>query len=235
MRRLIPVVAVLALFVPAAATAKQPPAAAKSALNVAHMCKNLRSANPALFKQTWGTNANKSNAYGKCVSAHAHAKHHGATFTLHNVTLTSAGTVTNAGAANCQTTAAGCTVASAGTVSGAFLGTYTSSVTILWLQATSNGAGGFCAPATGATTVTLTGLGTLTKSEQGTVCEVGATGVNVEHTMTNGTFTVSSGTGVFAGATGSGTSSFDQKPGATSSLGGAVTDSETFTSLTIKL
>src|SRR6059058_1285092 len=218
MRRLIPVVAVLALFVPAAATAKQPPAAAKSALNVAHMCKNLRSANPALFKQTWGTNANKSNAYGKCVSAHAHAKHHGATFTLHNVTLTSAGTVTTAG-----------------TVNGAFLGTYTSSVTILWLQATSNGAGGFCAPATGATTVTLTGLGTLTKSEQGTVCEVGATGVNVEHTMTNGTFTVSSGTGVFAGATGSGTSSFDQKPGATSSLGGAVTDSETFTSLTIKL
>ena len=53
--------------------------------------------------------------------------------------------------------------------------------------------------------------------------------------MTNGTFTISGGTGVFAGASGSGTSSFDQKPGATSTQGGAVTDSETFNSLTIKL
>ena len=53
--------------------------------------------------------------------------------------------------------------------------------------------------------------------------------------MTNGTFSVTGGTGVFAGATGLGTSTFDQKPGATSALGGAVTDSETFSSLTIKL
>jgi len=228
-------VAAIALLIPAAATAKRPPAPGKSAQNAAHMCKDLRAANPALFKQTWGTNANKSNAYGKCVAAHARAKRHQGMFTLHNVTLTSTGTVTDAGAANCQTTAAGCTVVSAGTVSGAFAGSYTSSFTILWLQATPNGAGGFCAPATGTTTVTLTGLGTLTKSEQATVCEVGATGANVEHTMTNGTFTITGGTGVFVGATGTGTSSFDQKPGATSSLGGAVTDSETFTSLTIKL
>jgi hypothetical protein len=236
MRKLIVPLAALALLVPTAALAKgRPPSPGKSATNVAHMCKDLRAANPTLFKQTWGTNQNKSNAYGKCVAAHARAKHQGGTFTLHNLTLSSSGTVTGAGAAGCQFSTAGCTVTSAGTIGGAFAGSYSSSFTILWTQSTSNGAGGFCAPASGTTTLTIPPLGTLTKSEQGTVCEVGPTGPNVEHTMTNGTFTVTAGTGVFNGATGSGTSSFDQKPGATSSLGGAITDSETFTTLTIKL
>jgi len=223
MRRLIPVVAMLALLVPAAATAKSP-AAGKSALNVARMCKDLRTANAALFKNTWGTNATRSNAYAKCVSAHARARHHGRTFTLHNVTLNSVGTVTSGGL----------TVTSAGTVSGGFLGSYLSSFTIQWLQATSNGAGGFCAPVTGTTTFTLPALGTLTKSEKGTLCEVGATGPAVEHAMTNGTFAVGGGTGVFAGATGGGTAAFDQKPGATNAVGGAVYHNETFTTLTIK-
>lgn len=236
MSKLILALALAALLLPVAAAAKKPPTTkGKSATNVAHMCKDLRAANPTLFKQTWGTNVNKRNAYGKCVSAHARAKHHGGTFTLHSLALNSSGTVTAAGAAGCQFTAAGCTVTSAGTITGAFMGTYNSSITILWMQATPNGSGGFCAPASGTTTLTLTGLGTVTKAEKGSVCEVGPTGANVEHKMTDGTFTVTAGTGVFSGATGSGTSSFDQKPGATSALGGAITDSETFDTLTIKL
>jgi hypothetical protein len=235
MKKLILLLGAVALVAASSTMAKQPPSRGKSAQNVAHMCKALRAANPTLFRATWGTNANKRNAYGKCVAAHARAKHHGGSFTLHNLSLSSSGTVTGAGAAGCELTVAGCALTSSGTIAGAFTGTYSSSFTIFWLQKTPNGAGGFCAPASGTTTLTIPGLGTLTKSEQGTVCEVGASGPNVEHTMTNGTFSVTAGTGVFTGATGLGTSTFDQKPGATSALGGAVTDSETFSSLTITL
>ena len=235
MKRLILLVGTVALVAATTAMAARPPSPGRSAQNVAHMCKALRAANPTLFKATWGKNASKRNAYGKCVAAHARAKHHGGSFTLHNLSESSSGTVTGAGAAGCELTAAGCPLTSSGTIAGAFAGSYSSSFTIFWLQKSSNGAGGFCAPASGTTTLTIPGLGTLTKSEQGTVCEVGASGPNVEHTMTNGTFSVSAGTGVFAGAAGIGTATFDQKPGATSALGGAVTDTETFTSLTIKL
>jgi hypothetical protein len=235
MKKLILLIGMVALVAATSAPAKQPPSRGKSAQNVAHMCKALRAANPTLFRSTWGKNANKRNAYGKCVAAHARAKHRGGSFTLHNLSLSSSGTVTGAGASGCELTAAGCALTSSGAITGAFTGSYSSSFTIFWLLKTPNGAGGFCAPASGTTTLTIPGLGTLTKSEQGTVCEVGASGPNVEHTLTNGTFSVTAGTGVFAAATGLGTSTFDQKPGATSALGGAVTDSETFSSLTIKL
>jgi hypothetical protein len=235
MKRLIFLVGALALVAATTALAARQPSPGRSAQNVAHVCKALRAANPTLFKATWGTNANKRNAYGKCVAAHARAKHHVGSFTLHNLSLSSSGTVTGAGTAGCELTAAGCALISSGTIAGAFGGTYSSSFTIFWLQKTSNGAGGFCAPASGSKTITIPGLGAVTKSEQGTVCEVGTSGPNVEHTMTNGTFSVTAGTGVFTGATGLGTSTFNQKPGATSALGGVVTDSETFSSLTIKL
>jgi hypothetical protein len=148
------------------------------------------------------------------------------------VRIAATGTVTNAGAAGCQFTASGCTLTSTGSLVGVVGGTYGSTLTILWMQATSNGAGGFCAPASGDTTLSLPALGTIVKHETGTVCEVGATGPNVAHTFT-GTFTVSSGTGLFAGATGSGTATFRQEPGASSALGGAITASEKFTSLSV--
>jgi hypothetical protein len=50
-----------------AATLKAEGTAAKS-------CKTERSADPAAFKAKYGTNKNKSNAFGKCVSAKAKAK-----------------------------------------------------------------------------------------------------------------------------------------------------------------
>jgi hypothetical protein len=40
-------------------------------LNAAKTCKAERALDPAAFKTKWGTNANKANAFGKCVSATA--------------------------------------------------------------------------------------------------------------------------------------------------------------------
>jgi hypothetical protein len=235
MKRVTLLLLTVALLVPVAAEAKKPPkqptptqqAAAK---NAAWMCKSLRTANPTAFRVAFGQNHNGRNAYGKCVSAHARAKHLNRVITLKNVKIDATGTVTNAGSTGCQFTTAGCTLSSSGTLTGVAGGTFTSTFTILWTQATPNGQGGFCAPATGQTTLTLTGLGTISKNETGTVCEVGTTGANVAHTFT-GTFTVTGGTGLFNSATGSGTATFTQQPGTTSALGGSVSASETFTSL----
>ena len=49
----------------AAAAAQQ-----QATINAAKTCLAERNANPAAFKAKYGTNASKSNAFGKCVSAH---------------------------------------------------------------------------------------------------------------------------------------------------------------------
>jgi len=239
MKKLTLVLLAVALLVPVAAEAKKPPKQPTptqqiATKNAAWICKALRTANPTAFRVAFGQNTNGRNAYGKCVSAHARAKHLDRVFTIKHVMINATGTVTNAGTAGCQFTVAGCTLSSTGTLTGVVGGTYTSTFTILWLQAASNGQGGFCAPATGQTTLNLPGLGTITKNETGTVCEVGATGSNVAHTFT-GTFTVTGGTGLFNSATGSGTATFTQQPGSTSALGGTVSGSETFTTLSAQI
>jgi hypothetical protein len=53
----------------AAATAAAMTAHVHSTRNAAHECRAERAANPALFAQTYGTNANRANAFGKCVSS----------------------------------------------------------------------------------------------------------------------------------------------------------------------
>jgi hypothetical protein len=248
MKKMLTMAIVAALASAAVAAAKKPPTPPKPVKgsvtqttgykNSAKLCKALMAANSTLFKTSFGTNHNKANAYGKCVSSHAQVKNRVVSITIRNITINATGTVTNAGAAGCQTTAAGCTLGAAGNLSGGLLGTFTSTFTVLWQQATSNGAGGYCAPATGTVVLTFPGLGTVTKTEKGNLCEVGATGVNVAHAFT-GTIESVTGTGVFTGLTSSatpiGTATFTQQPGATSSMGGAVTGSETFSSLTLKL
>jgi hypothetical protein len=42
--------------------------------NAAKQCKDERQADPAAFQQKYGTNKNKSNAFGKCVSQKAKAQ-----------------------------------------------------------------------------------------------------------------------------------------------------------------
>jgi hypothetical protein len=109
------------------------------------------------------------------------------------------------GAPGCQFTGS-CTVGSTGTATSSHMGTgpYTSSLTIDYAAAYSNGQGGFCAPASGTGTITAANGDTLTQNDSGTVCEVGATGTNVPHTFT-GTYTNTGGTGRFATASGGGT------------------------------
>ncbi len=68
MRRLIFLLVTAVLAVPALAVAGSPPSSADQAAAV-KQCSTVRTAiGTANFKQTWGTNANRSNAFGKCVS-----------------------------------------------------------------------------------------------------------------------------------------------------------------------
>ena len=71
--RMLVVSAVLsALLVPSALAADPVPADFK---NAAKYCKALREVKGVdAFRTQWGANANKKNAYGKCVSATAKAK-----------------------------------------------------------------------------------------------------------------------------------------------------------------
>jgi hypothetical protein len=107
----------------------------------------------------------------------------------------------------CQFTGS-CTESIAGTVNGTPIhqGTYNGTLTIDYGEATSNGQGGFCAPAAGPVTLTDSQDpgNSITKQETGQVCEVGATGPNVPHSF-SGTWAITGGTGEYSGATGSGT------------------------------
>jgi hypothetical protein len=68
MRKLILVVFAAALTLPALAVAGSPPSPADKAAAV-KQCSTLRTGmGVAAFKLNYGTNANKSNAFGKCVS-----------------------------------------------------------------------------------------------------------------------------------------------------------------------
>ena len=73
MKRLTAVLAVaVAVAVPASALADQPSSTDQS--NAAKECKALRTAMGKVnFANTYGTNENKKNAYGKCVSQKASA------------------------------------------------------------------------------------------------------------------------------------------------------------------
>jgi hypothetical protein len=53
----------------AACIAKREPAVAADAKNASKQCKAERAADPAAFAEKYGTNENKKNAHGKCVSA----------------------------------------------------------------------------------------------------------------------------------------------------------------------
>ena len=71
MRKLILVVIAALFAVPALAVAGSTPSPADTAAAV-KQCSTMRTAGLSSFKLTFGTNANRSNAFGKCVSARAH-------------------------------------------------------------------------------------------------------------------------------------------------------------------
>ena len=72
MKKVILVVALAALLVPLAALADNAPTTAQTAQQ---LCAAEKAANADAFKQTYGTNKNKANAFGKCVSGKAKAAH----------------------------------------------------------------------------------------------------------------------------------------------------------------
>ena len=49
----------------------------QSATNAAKDCHTEKNQDPAAFKQKYGTNKNKSNAFGKCVSQKEHQQSSG--------------------------------------------------------------------------------------------------------------------------------------------------------------
>jgi hypothetical protein len=70
MRKFMLLLSLVALAAPVAALADAPPSPAQTA-NA--MCAAAKTSMGASFATTYGTNASKSNAFGKCVSAHAKA------------------------------------------------------------------------------------------------------------------------------------------------------------------
>ena len=69
----IPLLAAATLVVPATAYADH----GSSGKSPAHQCRAERSANATGFKEKYGTNKNKSNAFGKCVSQKAKEQRNG--------------------------------------------------------------------------------------------------------------------------------------------------------------
>ncbi len=120
----------------------------------------------------------------------------------------SAGQQTSSGAPNCQNEAAGCTIQSAGTITGTPIaqGTFTSTLTIFYTQYTTGHPGyAFCAPANGnATLVDATNPdNTITKDEGGQVC-ASSFGSGGSYTFI-GNYNITGGTGIYSGAAGTGT------------------------------
>ena len=70
MRKIVLLFSLVALAVPVAAFADASPTPAQTAQK---MCAADKTAMGASFATTYGTNASKSNAFGKCVSSHAKA------------------------------------------------------------------------------------------------------------------------------------------------------------------
>jgi hypothetical protein len=119
-----------------------------------------------------------------------------------------AGSQTSAGASNCQFSPSGCTIGSAGTVIGTPItaGTFTSTLTIYYTQFTVGNPGfAFCAPASGSATLVdgTNTANTISKAESGQVC-ASSFGSDGSYTFI-GNYTITGGTGIYSGATGTGT------------------------------
>jgi hypothetical protein len=120
----------------------------------------------------------------------------------------SIGSQTSSGAPNCQFDPSGCTIQSAGTITGSPItaGTFTSTLTILYTQfTTGNPNFAFCAPASGSATLVdgANSANTITKAETGQVC-ASSFGSGGSYTFM-GNYTITGGTGIYSGASGSGT------------------------------
>ena len=115
---------------------------------------------------------------------------------------------TSSGAPNCNMSPSGCTIESAGTITGTpiAVGTFTSTLTIYYTQYNTNNPNyAFCAPANGSATLVdgTNAANTITKDESGQLC-ASSFGSGGSYSFI-GSYTITGGTGVYSGATGSGT------------------------------
>jgi hypothetical protein len=79
MRRILILVALMALSIPAAAIADDPAPSTSPEQSANATCKaELAKMGAATFKLTYGTNANHANAFGKCVAKHTATAEHAA-------------------------------------------------------------------------------------------------------------------------------------------------------------
>ena len=194
MKKLMLVLALAALCIPAAALGKKPPPRTQilAAKNAAWACKALQlRMGRAAFLAAYGENRNARgsgamrNAYGKCVAQHRRSILRARLFEPATVTMTSTAT----------------TVSLAGTISGGrpiASGTLAASLSLDTAHAVTR-AGITCAPATGTITLTQASpAGTLVKTlTTATFCRGPAGAALV------GRYTLT-GTGAFAGKTGTG-------------------------------
>jgi hypothetical protein len=196
MKKLITVLALAALCVPALALAKKPPARTQilAAKNAAWACKALRTTMGAhAFVTTYGTNRNASgagamrNAFGKCVSQKVRQIRRAGLFESATGTLTA----TTPAALTLNGTIAGGRPIASGGLTGTFSVNVAAAVTKHGVT---------CAPVTGTLTLTQASpAGTLQKTlTAATFCK-GAAGSALV-----GRYSVT-GTGAFAGKTGTGT------------------------------
>ena len=199
MKRLITVVALVAVCVPAAAAAKRPPRTnVLAAKNAAFACRALRTTmGSKAFLSAYGTNKKAHgvgatrNAFGKCVAQKARLFKRASLFEAATGTLTVAAPVGTTEAVTLAASLDGVRPMATGTVAGTFSVDLGSAVTK---------AGVTCAPVTGTLTLTQASpAGTLQKTlTSATFCKGPAGAALVgKYTLT--------GTGAFAGKTGTGT------------------------------
>ena len=198
MKKLITFLTLGALCVVAAASAAKPPPKTQvlAAKNAAWACKALRTTmGTQAFLNAYGANNARGagamrNAFGKCVSQKTHALSRSGLFESANGTLTITAAVGTHQAATLTATIAGVRPIATGSLAGAF------SVD-LGLKVTKNGV--TCAPATGTLTLTQASpAGTLQKTlTSATFCNgPGGAALVGKYSLT--------GTGAFAGKTGTG-------------------------------
>lgn len=145
--------------------------------NATFACSVLRDVRPAAFRAAFG-------GYRACLAGKPRP-HRPVAVTFHGLALGAVGAVTEAPAPGCRATPDGCRIGIAGSVSGLFRGTWSAVWTSNWAAATPNPEGGLCAPALGAATLDLPGLGTVAQEAEGQLCELGAGGPLV---LRRGTF-----------------------------------------------
>lgn len=208
MKRLL-AIAIAALALPTVALAIAPPPLATR--NAAMACKAERAALGAkAFAAKYGANHNTRNAFGKCVSLRARSMQQAEATGLFEPSSGSISSATSGSTRNLSVTG---TVANGHPI---MSGSLSEMLAVNLSLERALAGGGYCAPASGTAKLSDNATptpNTISKSEAGTFCQLGSPASSEE--IFFGTYTVTAGTGKYAGASGSGHAVFDSANGST--------------------